>query len=406
MAGINNVSCFRLHTVEPQDPMDDLELFLAVAASRSVIGLGEATHGTQESFQLKHRLIRLLAEHGGLRTVAFECGLAPGRLIDQFVRFGQGSAREVLAQQRYWCWENEEVLALIEWLREHNSGLPADERIAFVGVDVQRVESGLPELLAALEGSTRDQDSAGSESRSTVLSEAAQTVRWLMDGELDAGSPQAGQAVRHLFGAAEWLGTPELRALCRNVARYVDVYLNPEHEDGLVKRDEYMAATVLEVLKERPGLMVVWAHNEHAAVNPEYFGTRAMGHHLRSALGDGYLSLGMLFGEGAFLARSWEERVKSRIVRFSIGRAGLGHVERFFDDLPLGLYATAALPTNAEARYRRMLGSLYDHEIEAHTPEAFRIERPITDFDVVAWLPETAAAQYIGAEPAPRLVPS
>lgn len=385
-------------------PLDDLEPFLALAASRSVIGLGEATHGTRESFQLKHRLLRLLAEHGGLRTVAFECGLAPGRLIDRFVRFGHGSAREVLAQQRFWCWENKEVLALIEWLRAHNSGLPADERIAFVGVDVQRVEMGLPELLAGLEGSSGGQDSAGSASRSTVLSEAAKAVRWLMDGELDASSPRASQAVQHLFGAAEWLGTSELRALCRNVARYVDVYLNPEHEDGLVMRDEYLAATALEVLKERPGLMVVWAHNEHVAVNPEYFGTRALGHHLRAALGDSYLALGMLFGEGAFLARSWEERATSRIVRFSIGPAGPGHAERSFDDLPLGLYATAALPVSAEACYRRMLGSLYDYEVDAQSPEAFRIERPITDFDVVAWLPETVAAQYIGAEPAPRPV--
>jgi len=141
-----------LDSVAPMAPLDDLEPFLAVAATRSVIGLGEATHGTRESFQLKHRLIRLLAEHGGLRTVVFECGLAPGRMIDRFVRFGEGSAREVLAQQRYWCWENEEVLALIEWLREHNSGLPADERIAFVGVDVQRVErwqSGAPGVVAA-----------------------------------------------------------------------------------------------------------------------------------------------------------------------------------------------------------------------------------------------------------------
>jgi len=379
--------------------LDDIEPFLPLAVSSSVIGLGEATHGTRESFQLKHRLIRLLAERGVLRTVAFECGLAPGRLIDTYVRFGDGSAREALARQRYWCWENEEVLALVEWLREHNLGLPADERVAFVGVDVQRVESGFAELLAGLESSVGDQNPLASERYPGILSEAAAAVRWLIVGKLNAGSPQAGRAVQVLFQAAEWLGTSELRALCRNVARYVDVYLNPEHEDGLVMRDEYMAATALEVLEERPGLMVVWAHNEHIAVNPEYFGTKAMGHHLRSALGDGYLALGMLFGGGSFLARSWEERATSRIVRFRVGPAGPVHVERCFSDFPLGLYVSSALSVSAQAQYRRMLGTLYDHAIEARSPEEFRIERPITDFDVVAWLPETAAAQYIGAEP-------
>ncbi len=73
----------------------------------------------------------------------------------------------------------------------------------------------------------------------------------------------------------------------------------------------------------------VRALNEHVAVNPDFFGTRVMGHHLREALGERYLALGMLFGEGAFLARSWEER---RVSEFQMGQAGKGHVERCGDD--------------------------------------------------------------------------
>lgn len=393
-----------LNTASPAGPLDDLAPFVHLAASRSVIGLGEATHGTREAFQLKHRLIRALAEGAGLRTLAFECGLVAGRLIDDYVRLGRGAAREALAQQGYWCWENSEVLALIEWLHEHNVPLPPSERIAFVGVDVQKVEPGLPELLAALErGAEAREPPLGDRAPDpTESSDAIWVVRQLLAGELARGAPAAAPAVRLLFSAAHRLATPELRALCRNTARYVDTYLNPERgENGLAVRDEYLAATLLETLAERPGLTVVWAHNEHVAVNPDFFGTRAMGHHLREALGEQYLALGMLFGEGSFLARSWGERGTNRVVEFRVGRAGEGHVERCFAGRAPGLYASASLPASAGARYRRFLGNLYDHGVDEQHPDAFRIERPLSDFDLVAWLPEATAARYLGAEAMP-----
>ena len=387
-----------LRTASPVGPLDDLAPFLELAATRSVIGLGEATHGTSEAFQLKHRLIRALAEQGDLATIAVECGLAAGRLIDDYVRWGHGSAQDALQKQGYWCWENHEVLTLIKWLREHNSHRAPDERIAFVGIDVQKIESGLPKLLAALEGLPGHHAST-SDLSSGSAKDAAQAIQWLMT-EPKHGDGRAAAFARTLAKAAPALPTSELRALCRNAARYVDTYLNPEHEDGLAKRDEYLAATSLEVLTERPGLMVVWAHNEHVASNPDFFGTRAMGHHLREALGNDYLALGMLFDQGAFLARTWGERSTNRVTEFRIGRAGEGHIERRLAGRGLEIFGTANLPTDTGAEpapYRRFLGNLYDHEVNAQRPDAFRIERPITDFDLIAWLPATQPARYLGA---------
>ncbi len=392
-----------LKSIPHEESLDGLQSFLERAVSRSVIGLGESTHGTREAFQLKHRLIRALAEQRGLRTVAFECGFAAGRLVDGYVRWGLGSAREALGQQGYWCWENLEVLELIEWLRKHNSELPSDERIAFVGIDVQKVESGLSELLAAFDRGVYgpEQDPAADGPGAQILLDAAGVIRSLMAGKLEAGDPEAAPAVRTLFEAAPRLPEPGLTALCRNVARYIDTYLNTEREDGLAVRDEYLAATVLEVLAESPGLMVIWAHNEHVAVNPDFFGTRAMGHHLREALGETYLAVGMLFGAGAFLARSWGERSSNRVDEFRVGRAGEGHVEHCFLAKPFGLYGSTMIQTAAGAQYRRYLGSLYDPKVDAEHPDAFRIERPLTDFDLLAWLPVTHAARYLGDSGSP-----
>jgi erythromycin esterase len=372
-----------MSTTLPDGCLDLLAPFVELVANRSVIGLGEPTHGTREAFELKHALIRALAEGGLLRTVAFECGFAAGRLIDGYVRDGSGTARDALVAQDFWCWENTEVLAFIEWLRAHNACLSPDDRISFVGIDVQRVERGLPALLLALEGLAAHGGGACSESLAFVRALAA--------GGVARGDASASSAVPALLEAAGLLVDPLARALCLNVARYVDVYLNAEHEDGLLLRDEYMADTLLEQVSERPGLTVVWAHNEHVAVNPDFFGSAALGHFLREELGAGYVALGMLFGEGSFLARSFSDR---QVREWRVEPAGPGHVEQLFAGKAQGIYGTGSFEKQG-MRYRRYLGMLYDPVVARQQPETFRVERPLSDFDLVAWLPVTLSAGYL-----------
>jgi erythromycin esterase len=58
-----------------EDPLlwsnDDLK-FLDPIANKSIIGLGEATHGTAEFFKAKHRIFKYLVEKHGYKIFAFE----------------------------------------------------------------------------------------------------------------------------------------------------------------------------------------------------------------------------------------------------------------------------------------------------------------------------------------------
>ncbi|HXY41772.1 MAG TPA: carboxypeptidase regulatory-like domain-containing protein, partial [Vicinamibacteria bacterium] len=59
-----------LTTVEPGRSLADLEPLRAVVGEARVVGLGEATHGTREFFQLKHRLLEFLVERMGFTVLA------------------------------------------------------------------------------------------------------------------------------------------------------------------------------------------------------------------------------------------------------------------------------------------------------------------------------------------------
>ncbi|GAB2899002.1 erythromycin esterase family protein [Streptomyces mayteni] len=98
----------------------------AVVGDARVVAVGVACRATRELNVAAHRVVRLLVEELGFRTVVLE-GDDPARLgLDAYVAAGAGGdPRAALAGARAF-WQTEEVLAAIRWLREHNKRNPAD----------------------------------------------------------------------------------------------------------------------------------------------------------------------------------------------------------------------------------------------------------------------------------------
>lgn len=108
---------------------------------RSVIGVGEATHGTREFFQVKARLFRHLVKHGGFRVLAMEAPAATGKAIDNYLQTGNGDPAH-LVQGTYFFLDAVEIVDLLRWMRTYNAS--GTERVHFVGVDLtpeQQVQS-------------------------------------------------------------------------------------------------------------------------------------------------------------------------------------------------------------------------------------------------------------------------
>ena len=355
-------------------PDETLRPLTALLPDGGVLALGEPTHGTREAFELKHRLIRLLAEEGRLRVLAFECARGPAEHIDHAVRLLDGDVKDALRAQDYWCWESREVLALLSWLRAFNARRPPEVRVRFVGVDVQR-----PERVAErVEGHVTCPDMRA-------------RLRALCEGTPASGD-DAARFTEQLQDLASSAADADVRRDARHLYRHVRVYLDPTSTEGIGLRDRFMAEELLETLPSE-GVTVVWAHNEHVAVNEDFFGSPAMGFVLREALGERYVALGMLFGYGGFRARAW--RAPERPLRdFEVGRANGAYVERQFDALEGCVLDLRGRRT--KSLRRRFLGFLFDHEVARERPEAFEVVRPLSDFDLLAWLPRTTPSRALG----------
>ena len=124
-----------LKTVEAGNGFDDLQPLKAAIGSARLVSLGEATHGTREIFQMKHRLTEFLASELGFTIFAIEANMPEAYRLNDYVLHGTGDPKALLEGMYFWTWNTEEVLAMIEWMRRFNAS--GTGRIEFVGFDMQ-----------------------------------------------------------------------------------------------------------------------------------------------------------------------------------------------------------------------------------------------------------------------------
>lgn len=124
-----------LKTVEPGNGLADLEPLGSVVGDARIVSLGEATHGTREFFQLKHRIIEYLATRKGFTIFSIEANMPEAYRLNDFIQRGEGDPKELIKGMYFWTWDTQEVLDMVLWMREFNRS--GGGHIEFTGFDMQ-----------------------------------------------------------------------------------------------------------------------------------------------------------------------------------------------------------------------------------------------------------------------------
>ncbi|MYY09529.1 erythromycin esterase family protein [Streptomyces sp. SID4919] len=121
----------RLTTLDSRAPLTDLLPIADIVRDARVVAVGAATRQAHELSALSHRIVRLLVEELGFRSLALE-GDDPSRLgLDEYIRTGTGDPRVMLSEARSF-WQTEEILDVIHWMRSFNRRHP-DDPVRFAG---------------------------------------------------------------------------------------------------------------------------------------------------------------------------------------------------------------------------------------------------------------------------------
>jgi erythromycin esterase len=94
---------------------DDLMPLKKVVGDARIVALGEASHGTREFFQLKHRLFEFLVTQKGFSIIALETTMPQAYRMNDFVLSGQGDPAKLAKGLMY---DSQEVFDMILWMRE------------------------------------------------------------------------------------------------------------------------------------------------------------------------------------------------------------------------------------------------------------------------------------------------
>jgi erythromycin esterase len=396
----------RLATAEAGNGFADMQPLKAVVGDARVVALGEATHGTREFFQLKHRMLEFLVTEMGFTVFAIEATMPQSFDVNRYVLTGEGDPAAALAGLGFWTWSTEEVLEQIEWMRHYNADPAHERKVKFYGFDMQ----SLPRAVRVPLDYLADVDPAAATELSATLAPLAtpMTARTILSQSAAFRSRVAGAVqdmlrildVRRLEYVART--DSETWAVARRHAEIAAQNRAMSAGDPAV-RDSAMAENALWILEhEGPETkMVVWAHNGHVATFPWM-----MGGHLRRALGPEMVVFGFAFNQGSFRARDGSSLAGP--FTYSVGPAKPGTLDAALAEADIGLGALdlRRIPSSgsvaewwASPRETRMIGAVYSENMASGFYSGAVIP---TLYDVLLFVDSTTGSRPLGGVSTPR----
>jgi erythromycin esterase len=397
------------HAITSDTGQLDAGRLAQLLASHRVIGLGEATHGQHEAFDLKRRVTMELVRRHGFRTVAYEASASQARLCDDLI---QGRSNDIRAAMRGFgmlIWDVEENAALLKDLRTWNEANPND-RVRFIGVDAQdgdAVVSRIGELVT---------DHLLRDRVTKLVEQAGPAMQQLFQGDrsaFDALRTDLDTLERDMVNAT--LERPEdhseLRLRVQELRSFITMYGSPGG------RDLAMADLLLAQLGPTEKC-VVWAHNGHVKRSAlDYLGTEelAMGGHVANALHTDYYALGFTFGSGAFQANAADSTGRWGFKRYHHSAPATGSLEADLAATGLGDLAVDLRSAPRDSTVHRWLYSAHGQrwwggyqvpdDCDERTRDASQLMHmtPANDFDGLVFFVRTTAAVPIDRT---RILPS
>ncbi len=306
-------------------------------ADKSLVLLGESTHGTLEYYTWRSAISKALIEHAAVSFIALEGDWSALNALDRYVRHldeHTNNAHTVLTDfNRWpeWMWANPVIEDLAEWLHVFNRERPPAKRVGIHGIDVYGWGDSLadlPSTLEKLEPGWADQveselaalialDGDNDAFYKAVLSDRLETKNTLSEiyNRLVENKTVLVDKDHHSYWQARQktgLIIQAKRHLRKNIARH-PLSWNPRAENFI---------HTIERLKHYYGKGargIVWAHNTHigdARYTPmRQSGMITVGQEVRERFGvDNVYLLGFASHQGTFRA-GWQWGGKGEVMR-------------------------------------------------------------------------------------------
>jgi Erythromycin esterase homolog len=257
----------------------DLDALMNDIGDRSIVMLGEASHGTHEFYTWRTAISKRLIQEKGFQFIAVEGDWPDCYKINRYIKGNKDAGddiRSILFQfDRWptWMWANWEVAALAEWLREYNHPLRADEKVGFYGLDVYSLWDSMREMIQYL--MHEDPTIAESVKKAIQCFEPYEEQEHLYARHTLSGHSCHDKVVsllKEVRTKAQFLdgdreagfNTEQNALIAVNAEKYYRSMVGFDNESWNV-RDMHMMETLARLMKfhGKSAKAIVWEHNTH-----------------------------------------------------------------------------------------------------------------------------------------------
>lgn len=145
------------YSIPLTDSKNDFDSLVHAITNQKYLLLGESSHGTSEFYKIRADITKRLIVERGFTFIAVEGDWPACQKVNAYIK-GYSTefnhARDVLMSFKRWptwMWANEEIIDLIEWLKDYNSERPSEKRVGFYGIDIYSLWESMDEILKYLE---------------------------------------------------------------------------------------------------------------------------------------------------------------------------------------------------------------------------------------------------------------
>jgi erythromycin esterase len=259
----------------------DLDPLLDAIGDARFVLLGEASHGTSDFYTWRTEISKRLISEKGFSFIGVEGDWPDCYRVNRYVKSlpeaGQNAEEVLHAFERWptWMWANREVVALAEWLREHNSTRQAEQQAGFYGLDVYSLWESMAVVVEYLERIDPEAaraarrayscfdpyyDDVQEYARATALvPTSCEDEAVAMLGALRSKAPTYREDGRDAFFNAE-----QNALVARDAERYYRTMVRGGPTSWNV-RDHHMVDTLDRLMAHhgRRAKAIVWEHNTH-----------------------------------------------------------------------------------------------------------------------------------------------
>jgi len=395
-------------SIDPDDDnFEDLSSLKTILADKRIVGMGESTHGSKEFFKMKHRMLKFLVTEMDYRLFGIEANFTECRDINDCVLNGKGNIKDAIANMYFWTWNTQEVLDMVEWMREYNKSKSDSGKVKFYGFDMQidwKVTSLVVEMLKQFDSTYFNQHFAKLETLE-ITGRERYSPKVFTNAEKKVIRALLNDIQEYIFKNRtqfiEMFSSDELAFLEQDVRIIEQCFeMNAQKDGYFTLRDRFMAENIQWILNHEgiDSKIMLWAHNGHISKSTfsAKYESKAMGYHLKEIYGEEYYPIGFDFNKGSFTAigdNGLSVYSVDAIIKNSTGEV-FSRLEKpsFFIDMKNLMNNDIAKKFFTKRIWRRYIGGAFTpkHKYSYYTREPL-----FNDFDGLIFINKITASQPI-----------